>query len=224
MELREKISALRKQRGMSQEQLAEQMFVSRQSISKWENGESIPDLANIVRLSEIFGVSTDYLLKGAPSSGEPVKPVESSNANRVEMPYHGTKAADELRRTRRRSGFSEMFIANLWLVTIGVFLFLGFSFNLWHPGWLVFLAATIITTFTALNSGRRAVIPSGGGYAHHFMKMASWLVLLWAAIVGGFLLLGFMFDAWHPAWIVFPFGGIMTAFITLRTVANATRK
>lgn len=63
MILADKIINLRKQQGWSQEQLAEKLAVSRQSVSKWESGLSIPDLDKIIKLSEIFGVSTDYLLK-----------------------------------------------------------------------------------------------------------------------------------------------------------------
>ena len=63
MILADKIIELRKKNGWSQEELAEQLDVSRQSISKWESAQSVPDMARIIRLSEIFGVSTDYLLK-----------------------------------------------------------------------------------------------------------------------------------------------------------------
>lgn len=63
MILADKIIELRKKSGYSQEELAEKMGVSRQSVSKWEGSLSIPDLDKILLLSEIFGVSTDYLLK-----------------------------------------------------------------------------------------------------------------------------------------------------------------
>lgn len=59
----DKIIRLRRQSGWSQEELAEQMNVTRQSVSKWEGAQAVPDLEKIVRLSELFGVSTDYLLK-----------------------------------------------------------------------------------------------------------------------------------------------------------------
>ncbi len=59
----DKLILLRKKAGWSQEELAEQMDVTRQSVSKWEGAQSIPDLEKMVRLSELFGVSTDYLLK-----------------------------------------------------------------------------------------------------------------------------------------------------------------
>lgn len=63
MNLSEKIFELRKAHGMSQEQLAEKMNVSRQSISKWESGESLPDVDRLPELSRVFSVTTDYLLK-----------------------------------------------------------------------------------------------------------------------------------------------------------------
>lgn len=63
MTLGDKITALRKQNGWSQEALAEKLNISRQSVSKWESNSSVPDLDKIIRLSEIFEVSTDYLLK-----------------------------------------------------------------------------------------------------------------------------------------------------------------
>ena len=63
MILADKIIEQRKKNGWSQEELAEKMDVSRQSISKWESAQSVPDMARIVLLSQIFGVSTDYLLK-----------------------------------------------------------------------------------------------------------------------------------------------------------------
>ena len=63
MTLGEKIQKLRKQRGLSQEELAEKVTVTRQTISKWELGQSLPDLDFIAQLSDIFNVSSDYLIK-----------------------------------------------------------------------------------------------------------------------------------------------------------------
>lgn len=63
MNISYRIVQLRKQQGWSQEELAERLDVSRQSVSKWESGTSIPDINKILQLSEIFGVTTDYLLK-----------------------------------------------------------------------------------------------------------------------------------------------------------------
>jgi len=58
-----KLQLLRKQKGISQEQLASLLTVSRQAISKWELDNSLPDTENVIMISELFDVSTDYLLK-----------------------------------------------------------------------------------------------------------------------------------------------------------------
>lgn len=63
MEFSEKLTALRRREGWSQEQLADRLGVTRQSVSKWEGGAAVPELGKLVALSELFGVSVDYLVK-----------------------------------------------------------------------------------------------------------------------------------------------------------------
>ena len=74
MILADKIIDLRKKNGWSQEELAEKLGVSRQSISKWEGAQSVPDMNRILAMSRLFGVSTDYLLKDElePEDAAPV--------------------------------------------------------------------------------------------------------------------------------------------------------
>ena len=86
MILADKIAEERKKNGWSQEELANQLGVSRQAVSKWESAGAVPDLQRILQMSELFGVSTDYLLKdeleenitdnkGFQVSGEPLKKI-----------------------------------------------------------------------------------------------------------------------------------------------------
>lgn len=63
MEFGEKLQKLRKDKSMSQEQLAECLNVSRQAVSRWEKNVVLPDVCNVIAISELFDVSTDYLLK-----------------------------------------------------------------------------------------------------------------------------------------------------------------
>ena len=80
--LSEKIINLRKSRGWSQEELAEKLDVSRQSVSKWESGVSNPELDKIVAMSTLFGVSTDYLLKDATAAeNEPIRDFARGDAD-----------------------------------------------------------------------------------------------------------------------------------------------
>ena len=69
MNVADRIQALRKQHGMSQEQLADAVGVSRQAVSKWESEQASPDLDKVVIMSDLFEVTTDYILKG-------IEPVE----------------------------------------------------------------------------------------------------------------------------------------------------
>ncbi len=72
MNLGERIFDLRKKSGLSQEELAEKLGVSRQSVSKWESGNVMPDIDKAIAMCELFGVSTDYLLKGKEDHGNSV--------------------------------------------------------------------------------------------------------------------------------------------------------
>lgn len=88
MILADKIIQLRKKNGWSQEELANQMNVSRQSVSKWESAQSVPDLEKILLLGRIFGVSTDYLLKDELETEEysvEEQQTEGSQIRRVSM-------------------------------------------------------------------------------------------------------------------------------------------
>ena len=80
----DKLIELRKKAGMSQEELAEKLGVSRQSVSKWEGAQSTPDLNRILEISKIFDVSTDYLLKDEIEAGKEIS--EKSISDETEPP------------------------------------------------------------------------------------------------------------------------------------------
>lgn len=75
----EKLQKLRKEKGWTQEQLAAQISISRQALSKWELGTAIPDTENVVQISKLFQVSTDYLLNDEYESDEDLPAVHASN-------------------------------------------------------------------------------------------------------------------------------------------------
>ncbi len=95
MALGETLIVLRKRKGLSQEQLAEKLDLTRQTISKWELNQSTPDISYIIQLSEFFEVTTDYLIKGEqmesvePSKGEAVL---TENIHRIVMDGGSEKA------------------------------------------------------------------------------------------------------------------------------------
>ena len=86
--LADRIQQLRREHGLSQEQLAEKLNVSRQAVSKWESAQAQPELDKIIALSELFCVTTDYLLKGSrgtpPEAGPaPARRPDAAFASRV---------------------------------------------------------------------------------------------------------------------------------------------
>lgn len=78
MNMADRIEYLRKTNGISQEELADKVGVSRQAVSKWENEQSLPDLEKIITMSDYFGVTTDYILKG-------IEPVADKEQKRSEL-------------------------------------------------------------------------------------------------------------------------------------------
>ena len=84
MILADKITALRKKAGWSQEELAEQLGVTRQSVSKWEGAQSVPDMDKVVQMSRLFGVTTDFLLKDELSEEE-----DYTRENKAKSPVIG---------------------------------------------------------------------------------------------------------------------------------------
>lgn len=89
MILAEKIMGLRKRMGWSQEELTQQLGVSRQSVSKWEAAQSIPDVTKITQMSELFGVTTDYLLKEGADDSEIITTATPDEAVAVRPAPHG---------------------------------------------------------------------------------------------------------------------------------------
>ena len=88
MTIYDKLVQLRKRKGWSQEDLAEKLDVSRQAISRWENGAALPDAYNLRQLSHLYDVSTDYLLNDEYESDDDlprVKSVEATLNNTVKM-------------------------------------------------------------------------------------------------------------------------------------------
>ena len=98
MTIADRIQSLRKAKGMSQEELADKVGVSRQAVSKWESEQATPDLDKVVIMSDIFEVTTDYLLKGI----EPVKSDEHKTMadvidQKVLTEKNGTRAKTALK-------------------------------------------------------------------------------------------------------------------------------
>ena len=150
MTFSEKLTGLRRKSGMSQEQLADRLGVTRQSVSKWEGGTAMPELVKLISLSELFGVSVDYLVKDwmeepdnpCGGSGE----ISSKQADRLE------KKVDEL--TNYVMGMLSLGIVAGGLAAFGVaalgYLALGVSAVGVYAGGVAAIAAKIAVAVSAV--------------------------------------------------------------------------
>lgn len=176
VEIANNLVKLRKQFGLSQEELAEKIGVSRQAVSKWERSESSPDTDNLIALSKIYNITIDEMI--------------NSEAN----PFQNTTEHDENVKNRaeekKRIDFGGFPIAILATI---IYLALGLGFDLWHPGWLIFF---IIPFFHVLVPNNRR--KKNGD------QVSGWRLLpypILAFII--FMFIGFAFDGWAYSWLIF---------------------
>ena len=104
----DKLITLRKKAGWSQEELAERLNVSRQSVSKWESAQSMPDIDKILQLSSLFSVTTDCLLKDTQDDPQPAAAQTPSPLPRVTL----AQAEDYL--TKAQANAPQMALATCW--------------------------------------------------------------------------------------------------------------
>lgn len=134
MKLEEKITLLRKKQGWSQEELGFRLDVSRQAVSKWEMGDSTPDLDKILKMSELFGCSTDYLLKDDV--------LETTFPECEELKTSGKEVSDEEGET-----YLSLVKNNSWKIAFGV------ACCILSPVWLFLLQGISDLTSNAFSSG-----------------------------------------------------------------------
>ena len=140
MKINDKICDLRKKAGWSQEQLAEKIEVSRQAVSKWESGQSLPDIEKVVMLADIFHVSTDYLLRDGATE---------------------TKQAEEIISRPRKSSL-EIFLfptkikEAIWILLPMMYLVISFITNGWDWTWLIWIIAIPVILVIELFSDDKA--------------------------------------------------------------------
>jgi transcriptional regulator with XRE-family HTH domain len=181
MKFGEKLQKLRKQRGLSQEQLAAQLTVSRQAVSRWELVDTMPDTENVIQLSRLFGVSCDYLLRDEVNEqGAPLPTLEPPLPT-LEPPL---SAPVSPRPTPGEAHLTEQgWIHNAFILSLGVcalglvgaFMFYRFQGHTVRPlaiGFMIqLLGAILFELATPRMGGRRNTARLS------FYATACWLVL-----------------------------------------------
>lgn len=138
MILADKIIRLRKKNGWSQEELGEKMNVSRQAVSKWEGAQTIPDLEKILMLGELFGVTTDYLLKDDIENEEYIDGTKEPGIRKVTL-----MEANEYLEQRKRASIRIGIATLLCIVSVIPLLLLGVASENPSFGWSEELACGV---------------------------------------------------------------------------------
>lgn len=201
-----KIQNLRKQHGMSQEQLAEALGVSRQAVSKWEAEQSVPDIDKIISICDYFGVTTDYILRDAELSAPQPEPIPQNTYN-ISEPEEKTDNTEK----RKKSALLLAIAVMLYILSI-------------IPPILIYddMGPVLMFVMIAIATGiivYRAITNSKDKKEENEQKEPENPVLkavksgMWAVATVTYFVISFASGAWHSTWLVFPITGAIVNVI-----------
>lgn len=174
IEIADRLVALRREHGYSQEELAARLGVSRQAVSKWERAESSPDTDNLITLARLYGTSLDELLLQNTRPGETEEDRETREVFEAAQAWEDAEARLEKQRKKKWKARKEKL---LWLLTLAlmvglpivthligldaaypvvitvVYLITGFLLDNWHPGWMLYLTIPLYYMIVARLGG-----------------------------------------------------------------------
>lgn len=182
-----RLQQLRKENGYSQEVLAERLGLSRQSVSKWERGESSPEIDNLIALSKIYGLTVDELLD-----------VNGENAGVAEKAEHDFKGKMKSLLSKANDfgiysqAAKKLLIFPFPIIIAFLYVVLSMVFHIWHPFWIIFLTIPVYYRFAIACKANNK-------------KVFTLLIPVPEMIVIAYLLLGFAFGIWKYASILFLF-------------------
>lgn len=220
IEIANRLVQLRKEHGLSQEELAAKLGISRQAVSKWERAEASPDTDNLILLSRVYGVSIDELLRTEDPIPEPEpekgvkvtvngKPIKLNTKDGFYFTYGDDEEEYEAEKNdcgncRYENDEKGVHIhveagsddKSFWImfpypmfVALAYFV-MGIVWNLWHPGWILFITIPIYYSVAHWFRGSRK---------HNFWKIFPFPVFITCV----FLLLGCVWNLWYIAWVLF---------------------
>lgn len=181
-----RLQQLRKANGYSQEVLAEKLGVSRQSVSKWERGESSPEIDNLVAISKIYGIAIDDLIN-TDNEMEIAENEETQHDYFAKLKSLLSKANDfgiypNVTKKLTRFPFS--------IFVIALYFTLSILFHMWHPFWIVFMAIPIFYRFAVACKANNK-------------RVFALLLPIPEIIVTLYLLAGILFGIWKYTSILF---------------------
>lgn len=191
-----KLYELRKKNGLSQEELADKIGVSRQAISKWERAESSPDTDNLIALADLYGITLDELLNKKEAVESNIIEENKKNQEDVvevveekEEDDDDTKEDSEEDKLLKKSKAVRIVDSCIFLVAAIAFLLLGLLIeDAFRWSWLTFLLAIVISSLVHAIKLKRAEV-------FNYPVFVTMIYL--------FLGLGYPGAIWHPTWVIF---------------------
>ncbi|MBR2330221.1 MAG: helix-turn-helix transcriptional regulator [Clostridia bacterium] len=192
--LGKKLYEYRKKAGFSQEELAEKLDVSRQAVSKWECGESLPDTDNLISISKLYGVSLDELVENTTTVEN--APIEVKTDGQVldedeleeqeEREEEAYYRYDDTPADTKRKVLRAFHTFPYPILMVIAFLVWGFAFDGWAVSWILFV--TIPVYYSILTCVRKK-------------KWSAFAYPVFVSVI--YLFLGMQWDLWHPWWILY---------------------
>lgn len=198
-----KIQTLRKQHGLSQEQLAESLGVSRQAVSKWEAEQSVPDIDKIVLICDYFGVTTDYILRNEDLFCSQI--AQSTNAIENEEKKENTE-------NKKKSTILLAVAVMLYILCIVPIILIQNTFGVVLMFVIIAVATGIIIYRSIFSSNNKSDDEEKDEKPENPILKAV-KSCIWAVAIIIYFVISFLSSAWYITWLVFPITGAITDVI-----------
>ncbi len=205
--------ALRKEKGMTQAELAEMLGVTNKAVSKWETGEAMPETGLLLPIARIFGVTVDELLEGkrADEKGATADKEDADNAQ--EMSGHKFTPCNDFYEYRTLSEkICGAVCAVVFMLGMAAWLLVYLQLHTLHPYWIIAVASALSCgiigiVFDLCNRAKREMKIRRG--ENPYTGAACGLIMLTCIIV--YLCVGAFAELWHPGWVIVVGGAIICA-------------
>lgn len=192
IEIANRLVSLRKKNGLSQEELANKLGLSRQAVSKWERAEASPDTDNLICLAKLYGISLDELLK----TDDGIETVVEEQIKDDESNDDITPNDEEIHKSKNILSIVEgCVLASLLLIVTVLYVTLGCLYDgiwpyplVWPIGWIGYLSIPLATCIFETIKKKS------------FSSFTGAIVFL---SVIAYMILGLVFNLWHPGWVTF---------------------
>ena len=180
VELGKRLYELRKKNGLSQEEFASRLGVSRQAVSKWECGESLPDTDNLITISRMYGISLDELVGNDAVPGRDDGDDYDDGDDGVDLD------SDEEPVGEKRTVLRILYALPYPILATVMFLLWGFLWNGWYISWTLFV--TIPVYYSLIDCIKKR-------------KLCEFAYPVFVTFI--YLVVGMEWGLWHPCWIIF---------------------